>query len=307
MNVKSTRKGRDLLMRKSVLYPALALILGAITAGLRMWQRSAGYDASGLPVRFAIPSVVLTVFLILCAGGALFLALRQPKALEDQDEAQPHCNNSAMLLTAAGILTLASGVLNLLSFFRSYLTYSQVLYASRLDQQEAFRTFLSSSLLTGLLAVASVPTAAALLLRAKQAKSGEGKPRPFAVLMPPIFCWLWLIEVYRGHTSNPILWDYVLLLLAVVVLLAGAYERAGFAFGVGKPRRTTFSSLMALLLALAALPDCGGAANALTILALTLHAVAELIPLLSVLEYAPRRLAGDDPEPDSKENAPHEQ
>lgn len=294
-------------MRKSTLFPALALILGAVTAGLRMWQRTAGYDASGLPVRFALPSVVLTVFLLLCAGGALFLALRQPKTLEDQDGTQPRGELPAALLTAAGIAVLAAGVLNLLAFSRSYLAYSQVLYATREEQQEAFRSFLSSSLLAGLLAAASVPAAAALLLRAKHAKSGEGKPKPFAVLMPPVFCWLWLIEVYRGHTANPILWDYVLLLLAVVVLLAAAYERAGFALGVGKPRRTVFSSLLALLLAVAALPDCGSIANALILIALALHAAVELTSLLSALEYSPRRLAGDGSEPDSKEDVPHEQ
>jgi len=294
-------------MRKSTLFPTLALVLGAVAAGLRMWQRSAGYDQSGLPVRFAIPSIVLAAFLGACAGGALYLALRQPKTLEDQETTQPRGKNLSALLTAAGILILSGGVLNLLIFFRSYLNYSQVLYATQKEQQEAFHAFLSSSLLTGLLAVACVPAAAALLLRAKTASSQEGKPKPFAVLMPAVLCWLWLIEVYRGHTSNPILWDYVLLLLAVVVLLAAAYERAGFALGVGKPRRTVFSSLMALLLALAALPDCGGLANALTLIALALHAVAELIPLLSALEYSPRRLAGDGPEPDSKEDAPHEQ
>lgn len=294
-------------MRKSTLLPALALVLGAVTAGLRMWQRAAGYDASGLPVRFAVPSVVLSVFLVLCAGGALFLALRQPKVLEDQGSSQPRGDVPSALLTAAGFLILAAGVLNLLSFFRNYLNYSQVLYATQEEQQDAFRAFLSSSLLTGVLAVVSVPAAAALLLRARGAKSGEEKPKPFSVLMPSILCWLWLIEVYRGHTANPILWDYVLLLLAVVVLLAAAYERAGFALGVGKPRRTVFSSLMALLLALAALPDSGGIANALILIALTLHAVVELIPLLSALEYSPRRLAGDDPEPDSKEDVPHEQ
>lgn len=294
-------------MRKSVLFPALALVLGAVAAGLRMWQRTAGYDASGLPVRLAFPSIVLAVFLVLCAGGALFLALRQPKALEDQDTAQPRGSVPSALLAAAGILILAGGVLNLLSFFRSYLNYSQVLYATQKEQQEAFRAFLSSSLLTGMLAAACVPAAAALLLRARGAKSGEEKPKPFAALMPSVLCWLWLIEVYRGHTANPILWDYVLLLLAVVALLAAAYERAGFALGVGKPRRTVFSSLLALLLAVAALPDCGGIANALILIALTLHAVVELTSLLSALEYSPRRLASDNMEPDSKEDAPHEQ
>lgn len=299
-------------MRKSVLFPALALVLGAVAAGLRMWQRTAGYDASGLPVRLAFPSIVLAVFLVLCAGGALFLALRQPKALEDQGTAQPRGSVPSALLAAAGILILAGGVLNLLSFFRSYLNYSQVLYATQKEQQEAFRAFLSSSLLTGMLAAACVPAAAALLLRARGAKSGEEKPKPFAALMPSVLCWLWLIEVYRGHTSNPILWDYVLLLLAIVFLLISTYERAGFAFGAGKPRRSVFTSLVSVLLCPAALPDCGGVANALSLAALAALTWAELTALLDCFEYRPKRLVqeGESPSPSAEttqqEDAPHE-
>lgn len=294
-------------MRKSTLYPSLALGLGVLTAVLRLWQRAAGYDESGLPVPFALPSLVLSALLGICAGAFLYLALRQSKTLEDQRSALPGGAWAAGLFTAAGALILAGGAVNLLAFFRSYLQYSQTLFASQYEQQEALRAFLSSDLMTGVTALAAFPAAAALLVRAKRAKETAEGPRPFAVIMPSVFCWLWLIKDFRQHTSNPILWDYVLLLLAIVALLISAYERAGFAFGVGKPRRTVFTSLASLLLAVAALPDCGGIANALTLLALALHTAVELIPLLSALEYSPRRLDGTDSEPDSKEDAPHEQ
>lgn len=291
-------------MRKSTRYPALALLLGALTAGLRLWQR-AGYDESGLPVPFALPSLALSAFLGLCAGAFLYLALKQPKTLEDQKSALPQGGAAAGLFTAAGALLLAGGALNLLAFFRGYLRYSQTLFVSEYEQQKALRAFLTADLMTGVLALAAVPTAVALLARVKAAKGGEAKP--FAVMMPPVFCWLWLIRDFRQHTSNPILWDYALLLLAIVALLISTYERAGFAFGVGKPRRTVFSSLLCLLLAVAVLPDCGDPANGLTLLALALHGAAELTALLSALEYTPRRLAGDALKPDAKEDVSHEQ
>lgn len=278
-------------MRKSVLYPTLALVLGAAAAALRMWQRTSGYDESGLPVPFALPSIVLAVFLLLCAGAALCAALRRPKALEEQKNALPQGDYPALLLATAGVLVLIAGMLNLLDFFRSYLAFSQVLYSSQLEQREALRVFLSNSLLTGVLALACVPAAVALLVRARQARQGAAESRTFPVMMPSILCWLWLIDVYRGHTSNPILWDYVLLLLAAVALLVSAYERAGFAFGAGKPRRSVFSSLAALILSVAALPDCGGMSNALILLALTVLAWVDLSALLACFEYRPKRLA----------------
>lgn len=292
-------------MRKSVLYPTLALGLGLAAALLRLWHR-AGYDAAGLPVPFAVPSLVLSAFLGLCAGAFLYLALAQPETLEHQDSALPRGRLAAAIYAAAGVLVLAGGALNLLDFLRGYLAYSQTLFVSAVEQKEALRRFLSADLVTGVVALAAVPASVALLVRAKEIRAEAVRPRPFAALMPAVFCWLWLIKDFRQHTSNPVLWDYVLLLLAIIMLLISAYERAGFAFGVGKPRRSVFSSMTALLLAVAALPDCAGPANALTLLALACEAWAELSALMSAMEYSPRRLAGSKPKPVSKEDAPHE-
>lgn len=292
-------------MRKPVFYPVLAVGLGILAAGLRMWQRAAGYDETGLPIPFAVPSLVLAAFLGMCAGAALYLALSRPKALEDQKSALPRGGVPAALFTAAGVLVLAGGCVGLLSFAGSYLEHAGAVYDTLETQQAATRSFLNANLLPGALALASVPTAAALLLRAKEARAGGEAPAVFASVMPSIFGGIWLIDVYRGHTSNPILWDYVLLLLAVAALLASAYERAGFAFGMGKPRRSTFTSHMALLLAAAALPDCGGISSAAFLIALALLTLAELPALLSALEDTPRRLAGADPTPDTKEDTPH--
>lgn len=283
-------------MRKPVLYPTLGLLLGLLAALLRLWQRTAGYDESGLPVPFAAPTVVLTLFLLLCAGAFLYAALRQPRTLEVQKPALARGPGAAGLFSAAGVLVLAGGAVNLLAFLRSYSSYAQVLYVSEYEQREALRRFLSSHLVVGVAALAAVPAAVALLVRAKEARAEAEHTRPFAAIMPCVFCWLWLIKDFRLHTSNPVLWDYALLLLAIMALLLSACDRAGFAFGVGRPRRTVFSSLAALLLATAALPDCGGAANALTLLSLACAAWAELWALLSALDHAP----------DLKEDVSHE-
>lgn len=281
-------------MRKSVLYPALAVALGGLAAALRMWQRLSGYDASGLPVSMSIQAVTLTAVILLSAGSFVFLAFRVPKTLGDQTAALPRGSVVSSMLTASGMLLLLGGILNLIGFAGGYLEVSNALYATAKDYNEAMRLFLMRGVLSLALALVSVPAAAALLLQAKRAKKEQpGEPGAFVFLMPPFFSWVWLIEAYRQRTSNPVVWDYVLLLLAVAALLVGGYFRAGFAFGVGKPRQAVFSSLLALFFAVSALPDSGGAADTFTLLALLLQTAAELSALLMRLypTYQPRRLA----------------
>lgn len=331
-------------MQRSTLWPIGALLLGGGAAALRIWHRAVGYDDAGLPVPGALPGLVLVVYLFLCAGVFLILAVRRPKSLEDQTSAAPRGQGATVLLGASGVLILAAGTLNLLNFASGWLEVSGGIYASSSGRQEAIRVFLSSCLFPLVLALASVPAAISLLLRARMASgrvlmgepiseeeihpleeeipvgetdpeegptadgAGEedvvpssrgGRVRTFAALMPPIFCWLWLVETYRIHTSGPILWNYVLLLFAVLALLISGYFRAGFAFGVGRPRRSVWISLLALFFSAAALPDAGDAAAALTLAALALHALAELTALLAALEDTPMS-------PELKEEPPHE-
>lgn len=293
-------------MNNSKLVPALALVLGGLGAALRMWQRSAGYDGTGLPIPGAPAATVLAVFLALCAAGLLLLALRQPKELADQSAAAPGGGAAAGLLALSGCLLAAGGLLRLKGFADEYMVLSQALYVSQAAQNDALRTLLQSRLLPLVLTVASIPAAACLFYQAKQANSGPRQaPNSFASLMLPFFCWLWLIETYRQHTSNPIVWDYVLLLFAVVSILVGTYFRAGFVFGAGKPRRSVLFSLLSLFFSAAALPDAGDAATALTLAALALHTLIELTALLACCAHQPA--PEHTGQITQQEDTPHEQ
>lgn len=289
-------------MRKSVFYPVLALALGAVAAALRVWQRTAAYDPSGLPVPMAPSSVILVLVLAACAAVFLVLALGQNKTLDDPRSALPQGAVPALLLAASGVLLLLGGMMNLKTGADGYFLYADAMHSTdTLTRSEGLRAFLTSSLLPLVMAAASVPACIALLVQAKHAKNGgELKAETFTALMPPLFSFLWLIEAYRQHTANPIVWDYVLLLFAVVSLLLSGHDRAGFSLGVAKPRRAAFLTLLALFFAAAALPDSGGPANAFTLIALALQAAAELNALLLALE-APQT------ESTQQEDAPNEQ
>lgn len=296
-------------MSKSKLALGLAVTLGALGAALRMWHRASSYDGAGLPISGTPATLVLPLFFILCVLGCILFALRQPISLSDQSAAVPRGALAAALLAAAGVLVLAGGLLELKRFADGYLEVSQAVYFSAKEESNAMRLFFLSRALSLVMSLASIPAAAALLYHAKRAKAGaEGPCSTFAVLMPSLFAWLWLIETYRRHTANPILWDYVLLLLAAVALLLSAYSRAGFRFGLGKPWPALSLSLLAVLFACAAVPDAGSLATALILAALTLHAAVELYALLSCFNYRPRRLA---PQPsnqsEQQEDTPHEQ
>ena len=98
--------------------PALSLLLGLAAAGLRLWQRLAAYDESGLPIPMAIPSVVLVVALLAAAALFLALSLRLPKTVEQQ-ELRGDSVTALLLMVCAGLM-LVSAVVGLMSFASGY-------------------------------------------------------------------------------------------------------------------------------------------------------------------------------------------
>lgn len=218
-------------MRKHILYPLLALVLGGLGAVLRMWQLShyeAGLPARGDPASFAL--------LALCAAAAvlfLVLAFRSKGFQAGALFTQPSPVRAGLLLACAALLLL-----------------SAVLYLKAVMDALAIKAAVSSFLLELVLAVLSVPTVVSAAYLAKNARSGYPFSRnSLTVIFPVLYCWVWLIDAYRRHTANPVLWDYVFLLLAVIALLLAAYGRSSFSFEDGKPRLTVFVSLAALFLA----------------------------------------------------------
>lgn len=292
--------------------PALSLLLGLAAAGLRLWQRLAAYDESGLPIPMAIPSVVLVVALLAAAALFLALSLRLPKTVEQQ-ELRGDSVTALLLMVCAGLM-LVSAVVGLMSFASGYQEAAAGAASAQL-RSEAVRQFFLSSVLTLILSVAAVPTAVALAYRAKQIRAEQPPASGFAALMPAFYCWIWLIEAYRQHTANPIVWDYVFLLFAIIGQLISAYYRAGFFYGVGKPRPAVFVSLLAQLFTVVAITDCGEVLSILILILFLLYNLAELLtilPLVLAPPYQPRRLAREpaDPapsdHPDTQEEEAHE-
>ena len=244
-------------MRNRISPPALAVLLGIAAALLRLWQKSTGLG--GLPAA-GHPSTFL--LLILCAAAAfcfLAIALRAKAACPTPSPAAPGAAQRVFLLLSA--LTAA---LSLFFYLR------QVIFSV------AARFGLAPVLLEAVLSLAAILALFSLLYLAL-----NGAPSPtgesYARLFPPLYAWLWLIDVYRKHTANPVLWDHAFLLLAAVALLLASFWRAGVLFGQPRPFPTAFAALCGLFLVPIALMGDHDTPSLCIALSLSLYSLTALL------------------------------
>lgn len=257
-------------MRKYTLCPLVALALGCGGAALRMWQESCYTD--GFPPAGHLSSLLL-IGLCVLAGLLSVLAARGARKFR----CGAYFSGSDMpgaalfVLSAAGFLIAA--MLHLLQI--------AAVTGMGPDSSVSPLFILAAAPLELLLAVLAVPTVVCLAFLAKDAKAGKGRTmNSLTVLLPAAYGWVWLIDLYRRSVSNPILWDYIFLMLAVVSLLVAAVGRAGFSFSDGKPFPTVFFGLFGLFLAPIAFLQASDLPARFSLIAMTLYVLAALPGLL---------------------------
>ncbi len=91
------------------------------------------------------------------------------------------------------------------------------------------------------------------------------------------------MESYRGHAADPVLWDYVPLLLAIICGMLMYLDCAGLSVGAPHPRRALWLAGATTVLSAVALAG-GGEASGLLLLA------AQLVAALCVLWRLPGNL-----------------
>lgn len=236
-------------MRKYIFYPLFALLLGICGAFL---------SANGLPAAF-LPA------LCIAAGVLFFLAAWNSKNLQGGALYTMPCAIRAACLLGCTAAVLLTAVLQLKTVMEAHAAgYSLLSHALEL-----------------ILILLAVPTVISTAFLAQDAKTGRGRSHDsLTVLFPVFYLWLWLTDVYRTSSSNPILREYVFLLLAVVFLLLAAQSRAGFSFGDGKAGFTVFTCLYAIFFAPLALLSASSLPVLFLIAGMTLYTVATLTALL---------------------------
>jgi len=79
--------------------------------------------------------------------------------------------------------------------------------------QAPFPTMQRVTAALGILAAASLP----FMFPSK--KEGEGRAlASTAAIIPILFCCVWLVSDYRVHAENPVRWEYVVQILAIIAL-----------------------------------------------------------------------------------------
>lgn len=242
---------------------------------LRRWQLSCAFEPPlGLPVPGAQASVILTCVLLMAAAGLGILALsRRP------GPAWEGCQWDLVFLgtgewaypaleVLAAFLALAAAPSLLRTGWGQWQEYQRV--------RELIRQGIDAQLPSnnGMLALATAAGALASFLGLLQlgrdalrpGKRGRGG---FSAALPGVAGCVWLMESFRAHAANPVLWDYAPLLLSIVCGMLFYMDFAGLSAGTPRPRRLLWLAGMTFVLSAAALPSSAGEGWADTLLLLS--------------------------------------
>ena len=249
------------MKRRSVI-SILSVALGAAAFALRLLQRKTGFEVdTGLPIPGNVPAILLPV--LLAAAAVLLLSMVRPLAKGPVqapfsqlfDLSDRRCLFAIVGGTCATVL---AGILDLADAMGGPRT------ALSADGMEIV-TVGSSLGRTGMvLGVLSLIAGACLFLGAVLCRKDPAAP-PLVLLAVPVCLLVRLILIYRIYSRDPVLADYYLDLLALVLLILGTYRLSGFAVQAGSPRAFALYAELSAILALAALADGPSAAVLLAV------------------------------------------
>lgn len=221
-------------MKERFKWPLTALILAAVGAGIRIWQTSTAFEGElGLSIPNAPASWAMAAFYVLSA--LVFIVLARTTRSEDVTQrrlsqwdiafAAPQDVVHLALITLGALLTLLSAIF----LFQEAAQMSAI-------RAETGRG--DSPLLQIVLALCALPGGLGLAVSAGISYRATGRGRENgALLLPLLLNCVWLLEAYRTNAADPVLWDYVPLLLTVAMALLFQMESAGMAFtSKGHPR-----------------------------------------------------------------------
>ena len=291
---------------------ALAAALAA--AALRRWQLASAFEPPrGLSVPGAQASVILVCVLLMAAAWLAILALSGYSRAEGQG-----CRWDLVFLgtgdwvypalaVLAALLALAAAPCLLWMGWGQWEAYQQ----AKAMLAQGIEVQLPSN--NGMLAMATAAGALASFLGLLQlgrdglrpGKRGKGG---FSAALPGVAGCVWLMESFRAHAANPVLWDYAPLLLSIVCGMLFYMDFAGISAGAARPRRLLWMAGMTLILSAAALVSAVGSgwADALLLLSQMLAAAGVLWRLSPSLENPPKTKAKPRPRPFGGESTQEE-
>ena len=194
-------------------------VVGIFGFFLRWLQHINGFEENGL----AIPGVTIaTVYLVysLVAFAAFIVICRiclgKKSAPTEAMEAFRPLNPipGAIMWAIAAVMAIACLVLMFSSDFARYPTMQRIMSA------------------LGIFSAVCLP----FLVR-RWAEGEDGSSRGIMALLPVVFGCMWIITSYRIESENPVLWSYVVEMLAIIAVTLSFYYIAAYFHGRAKPGR----------------------------------------------------------------------
>lgn len=234
-------------MRKDFALPALALVGGAAGFLVRLWQRASALDPTtnlfthGAPATWALLAVtaaVAVLALALCSGG---------RSIPEGESAQAFQCSSAAYMT----LMVVSGMGFLVSAAAGVPQLMQDLRAWQIDPEYNMLPVALGLSIVGCLAGAI----GSLVLGKSNYRAVSGEQVRLAATLPAYAALPWLIRLYQSYSSDPILLNSFVPLLAAVFLLLALHGQAAFFFRRPRCRSFTFFAVMGVYFGLTTLAD----------------------------------------------------
>lgn len=214
----------------------ITCVAGIFGAFLRWLQTiNAFEEGTGLPIPGAKTSIAMLLYLVLAAVVFLLLTLACLRRFRmSADGHQAFASSSpapAVLMKCLSAVTVvASAVL--------------MLGAAGVRYAMLQRVFAAAGIFSGALCFAGL-----------YSSQGKANNAPWFTLAPVLFLCVWLIFSYKNNAEDPVVWRFVIEILAISAMVMAHYEYAAFFYGRGKPKAALFFLQLAVFLSITTLSD----------------------------------------------------
>ena len=276
-----------------VYWLVLTILLALLTAGVRLWQKNTAFEGEySLPIPGATASVVMVCVLVIAAASLGIVAANQPVIPPPRTQNRGRRWDMSFYATGDQVflaLMCASAFCSLASV--------PMLFGRGRALWKAYQLALAMKTWKGGdNGVLSMATAVLALLaffgllqigRESYRAGRRGKGGYWAALPACTGCG-WLLNTYRNCAADPVLWDYVPLLLAVIAGMLMYIDWAGMSCAAARPLRTLWLAGMTVVcsgVALVSQPETG---TALLLISQIMAALAALWRMPLNLEHPPQ-------------------
>lgn len=283
-------------MNKSRVYRIYWLVATILLAGAacsaRLWQEATAFEGTyALPVPGATASVVLVCVWVMAAAFLAILAIHQPVMISPRAKLRGQRWDTSFFATGDPVFLGLMCISALCS-----LVAVPVLFSRGRTLWKAYQVAVSLKTWkggdNGVLAM--VTAGLALLAFFGLLQIGREGFRPgrrgkggFWAALPACAGCGWLLGTYRNCAADPVLWDYVPLLLAVIAGMLMYIDWAGMSCAAARPRRMLWLSAMTVVCSWVALASQMDVGTTLLLVSQSVSALAALYCLPPNLQNPP--------------------